>query len=124
MHTDYNDIKSRISEEPAWYDSNGVPRYGEFSVKACPSIYANQVVLLRIACQVCKKEFDVEMHGDWCNPIEYPQKLHYGDPPAHNCTGDSMNCVDLEVLQVWVCDRGKSRKWERYVQYEGWTENG
>ena len=26
MTPEYNDIKSRISEEPTWYDDNGVPR--------------------------------------------------------------------------------------------------
>jgi hypothetical protein len=116
MHTSYSDIKSRIAEEPQWYDSNGVPRYDEFEVGACPDIYTDQVVLMRIACQACKREFKVEMHGDWWRPLDHPRNLHYGDPPAHDCVGDSMNCVDLEVLQAW---RMADLRWERVHGTEG-----
>jgi hypothetical protein len=101
MHETYDDIKDRIDEEPTWYDANGVPRYGEFKPERCPNIYSNQVVLFRIRCQGCSKTFDVEAHSSWFASIKRPRRLHYGDPPAHGCVGDTMNCEDEEVLQVW-----------------------
>lgn len=117
MHTGYNDIKERIDEEPTWYDVNGCPRYGEFTPEHCPNIYARTVVLLCIACQACGEEFCVEMHGDVFSDIEHPDKLHYGDPPIHDCVGDTMNCEDLEVLQVW--HRDSPGEWERHPELEG-----
>ena len=30
MHEPYDDIKSRVAEEPSWYDENGTPRYGDY----------------------------------------------------------------------------------------------
>lgn len=120
MKARYLDILSRITEEPSWYDQNGTPRYGEFHPSHCPNIYADTVVLLRIACQACCKEFHVEMHGDWYNPIKQPRELHYGDPPRHSCVGDSMNCDDLEVLQVWKKDTKSD--WVRFPELEGVIE--
>ncbi|MBD3268526.1 hypothetical protein GF373_17800 [bacterium] len=107
MKENYIDIKSRIAEEPLWYDENGTPRYDPFHPGLCPNIYSTTVVLLRIACQDCGQEFDVEMHGSLFCPIEHPHKLHYGDPPSHGCAGDTMNCEDLEVLEVWYRKDGK-----------------
>ena len=120
MHEAYEDITSRIAEEPTWYDSNGAPRYGAFSPAGCPDIYSNTVVLLRIACQECRREFLVEMHESLWHPF-HPQKLHYGDPPRHggpDCfAGDTMNCDDLEVVECW--HREHIGEWERRTEYEG-----
>ena len=118
MHESYMDIQSRIIEEPTWYDANGTPRYGPFTPERCPNIYSDQVVLLRIACQGCGREFDVEIHGDTFRPIKHPHKLHYGDPPIHRCIGDTMNCYDLEVLEVWHRERGHG-EWTRRDDLEG-----
>lgn len=116
MHARYNDIISRIPEAPKWYDQNGVPRYDNFSPDYCPNIYSDGVVLLRIACQHCDRQFDVEMHSDSFAPIKHPQKLHYGDPPSHGCVGDTMNCEDIAVLQVWY---RKKLDWKREKKFEG-----
>ena len=116
MHHDYRSIRTRIAGEPKWFDANGVPRYEVFRPQDCPNIYARQVVLLSIACQACGQQFDVEMHGHWFAPIESPRELHYGDPPAHGCVGDTMNCEDLEVLQVWHHERFD---WCRQEDLEG-----
>ncbi len=116
MNARFEDITSRISESPLWYDSNGTPRYGPFQPQLCPDIYTNTVVLLRIMCQDCRKEFDVEMHATlfWdFNPL----KLHYGDPPVHGCVGDTMNCEDLRVLECW--HREYMGDWQRYPEREG-----
>ena len=118
MNHGYEDIRSRISEEPTWYDDNGAPRYGEFVPDLCPDIYTHQVVLLRIACQACGEQFDVEMHGKWFANIKQPSKLHYGDPPRHGCVGDTMNCEDLAVLQVWYKPNAIG-EWTRRPELEG-----
>ena len=116
MRNNYEDIRSRIAEQPSWYDSNGAPRYGEFEPSMCPNIYARQVFLLRIACQRCGEQFLVEMNSGWFNKIYEPRILHYGDPPVHGCVGDTMNCDDLEVVQVW---NREDCEWVRHSEMEG-----
>ena len=116
MHTSFEDITSRIGEEPRWWDANGTPRYGPFTPKACPNIYAHTVVLYRIACQDCGEQFDVESHASLWDEI-VPTKLHYGDPPSHDCVGDTMNCDDLEVVEVWHKD--DFGEWQRRPEAEG-----
>src|SRR5690348_9708832 len=104
MHENYKDITSRIAEPPIWYDQNGTPRYDKFHPRMCPNIYTDHVALVRIACQDCGQEFLVEMHTAlWDDRSDKdPSKWHYGDPPAHcERAGDSMNCIDLEVVEVW-----------------------
>ena len=119
MHSNYEDILSRIPEKPIWYDANGVPRYAPFEPEMCPNSYSNQVVLLLIACQSCGERFKVEMHSDFFSPIRNPQKLHYGDPPRHGCSGggDTMNCTDIAVLEVWC--REDVGDWVRRLDLEG-----
>lgn len=119
MHESYDDIKSRITEEPTWYDQNGVPRYSKFEPKMCPNIYSDIVVLMRIACQNCAEEFLAEIHAglfdDWYHQ-HAPKEWHYGDPPIHDCVGDTMNCEDLEIVEVWYRDRFN---WVRKPEFEG-----
>lgn len=119
MHENYDDIKSRIAEEPTWYDQNGTPRYGPFKPQQCPNIYAPVVCLFRIGCQDCGQEFMVEMHADyWSGKMESPpSKWHYGDPPIHDCVGDTMNCDDLEILQVWT-RINPLKNWKRHRKLE------
>ncbi len=118
MKANYQDIVSRIKEDPAWYDQNGTPRYGAFHPDLCPSIYANSVGLFLIACQDCKDTFRVEMHClYWGTRTELPpSKWHYGDPPIHDCVGDTMNCDDLQVLEFWAKDQFD---WVRRSELEG-----
>jgi hypothetical protein len=28
--------------------------------------------------------------------------IHYGDPPFHDCTGDTQNVDDLRVVEFWM----------------------
>jgi hypothetical protein len=119
MHESYKDITSRIAEPPKWYDQNGAPRYDDFNPELCPNIYAHHVGLFLIECQECDQKFEVEMHADvFDSRMKFqPSKWHYGDPPAHGCVGDTMNCEDLAVLQFW----GKEPfgDWERLPKFEG-----
>jgi hypothetical protein len=120
LKPEYTDITSRIFGEPKWYDQNGTPRYGKFKPELSSDIYADTVVLLLIACQACDTQFKVEMHNSWLKESVVPRNLHYGDPPMHCCSGGgaTMNCEDLEVLEVWHKSRG-SREWQRIPEQEG-----
>jgi len=127
MHHHYNDIRSLILQDPAWWDENGVPRYGKFQPDKLSDIYATEAALVRICCQACHEEFDVAFSWSvirWLNqPSEiFPEApiaeqikaktLHYGDPPNVGCcpSGPTMNCEDRYVLQYW---RKKSVEWVR-----------
>jgi len=115
MHESYIDIISRINDKPLWWDSNGVPRYDKFKPDMCPDIYAYMVILMQVACQLCHRKFKVEME----TRDDYKSgrlKPHYGDPPFHLCTGDSMNCVDLKILECWQLE---NFKWKRRKELEG-----
>lgn len=124
MRDTYSDIIGRICEHPTWYDENGCPRYGEFSPNNCPDIYANTVVLLRIRCQDCSEPFLVELsYGVFSSIDRYPpKKLHYGDPPAHGCVGDTMNCEDEAVVEVWHRDIRMDGEFHRVPELEGKIE--
>lgn len=56
MFPEYDDITSRIEEEPTWYTIEGFPRYGKFEPRQC-NIYSRYSILMKIECQSCGKEF-------------------------------------------------------------------
>ena len=139
MHNYYPDIRKRIGEEPTWYDCNGTPRYGEFEPGLNPNIYASEVILVQISCQDCRGRFLVEMNWDTMKGLlacgrHYESftteiskwlamkdkkslwpPVHYGDPPAHGCVGDTMNCYDLKIAQFW---RKDNMRWVRVPELE------
>jgi hypothetical protein len=108
MWPHYEDIISRAGE-PDWYWELGMPRYGQFSPEAC-GVYDHSVALLDIACQCCGQRFRVAVSVDMMQ-IVYPGatlptsteigSFHYGDPPRHGCTGDTMNVDTMSVLEFW-----------------------
>jgi len=141
MHAYYEDIRRKIAEEPKWYDCHGVPRYDVFNPRLSPNIYAEEIILLEISCQDCRQKFLVEMnwsvmemvynrHTESFSTImrqwmddkdrhEHWPPFHYGDPPAHGCVGDTMNCFDLRIVEFWVKDGfNKVRKTEWEVELE------
>jgi len=124
MRRSYQDILSRIKDPPLWYDQDGTPRYAPFSFELCPDIYSHHVGLFRVCCQLCHKEFLVEMHA---NIFDHriaapPAKWHYGDPPIHDCpAGNTMNCNDLAVVEFWVEDKFE---WTRRPEFEGPIDAG
>jgi DNA-directed RNA polymerase subunit RPC12/RpoP len=125
MNASFEDIRSRISEPPSWFDSNGTPRYGDFHPDLRPDIYAHEVALLEIACQSCGERFLVEEHSSTLDAFGKAGSLrnrivkgtiHYGDPPRHgNCAGETMNCEDLRILQFWQLNEFE---WERVSELE------
>lgn len=137
MYPYYEDILSRIDEEPRWFDENGVPRYGEFSPERIASIHCAECALVEIACQACGRLFHVVYSNvNVPFPLTYqeqrdfmndPANAHlnirpvadairektpvYGDPPNMRCcsAGNTMTCEEKRVLEYW------SRSDRKYV---------
>lgn len=119
MKQNYEDIRSRITEPPRWYDEAGVPRYVDFSPGRVNNIYAEEVALIEIACQNCDQRFIVAISQDSYSLIMRPQKLSqgeeitYGDPPNIGCcpTGPTMSSNTIKTLEIWR--RGEGFDWGR-----------
>lgn len=111
MHDDYDDIRSRISEKPSWFDENAVPRYCEFSTSSLANVYWRQAALVEIRCQACHAPFLVAMsftplisHDRVSLEQRVREKtLHYGDPPNVWCcdVGPTMNSEPVRVVEFW-----------------------
>jgi hypothetical protein len=110
----YDDILSRIAEEPIWFDENAVPRYCEFHPSKIAS--GDEVALVEVTCQSCGRLFRVAfaasapaMHsqGEWpIGPIGRAireKSLHYGDPPNVWCcpAGPTENSEPRKVVEYW-----------------------
>jgi len=128
VNQEYADIVSRLGP-PLWWDERGVPRYAPFQPWMCNNVYAVEVCLLEIRCQECGRHFLVARAWDeWLGEVYgLPRvsveiesgQLHWGDPPYHNCAGDSENCEDLKVLAFW---RKDGLDWRRDRSLEGRLE--
>ena len=118
MNHHYSDIRDRIAEEPTWWDEDAVPRYCKFAPSEVSNIYAEEVVLLLIACQSCGHEFPVALsrasHGGLSaivRGIKTPTltelvrsgSIWYGDPPNIYCcpAGPTMTSDTIKVLEFW-----------------------
>lgn len=141
MHPDYDDIISRISEKPSWWQEGGVPRYGDFDPDKSSSIYAKTVILAEIACQGCGEKFRVcftEHRHDFFKKTTLEEdvqngNLHYGDPPNTGCcaAGATMSSEMVQVLEFWrrghpeyvsggvITDLTKYNEWRRDPLLEG-----
>ena len=125
MKAAYEDITKRLGS-PLWYDEHGVPRYEAFRPRLCANIYAVEALFLEISCQDCGKRFGVAMTwthwgswASWTEVIEERGQLpHYGDPPRHDCVGDTMNCIDERVLEFWQRGKGALGGWRRVKRLE------
>lgn len=126
MNNDYDDIRSRISEPPDWFDENAVPRYGAFHPRALSNIYADEAALLEITCQGCGERFHVAL-SSWAfstspgmeiHNLIKSGDIHYGDPPNVGCcaAGPTMNSEPRRVLEYWK--RGDITRWERDASLE------
>lgn len=130
MNHDYEDIRSRIAEEPQWFDEHAVPRYCEFTPRACANIYASEAALVLIQCQACQTQFlvafshgsmeDVLAHMRGAAPTTLAEQIrnntvHYGDPPNTGCcaAGSTMNSEPLRVLEFWERSKHTNYDWKR-----------
>jgi hypothetical protein len=119
MKSSYDDIISRITEPPRWFDENGVPRYCEFAPELS-NIYAFECALLEIACQGCDKRFSVAVSLDNDAYLRsqtllirevVERTIEYGDPPnTECCSGTTMMSEVIRVLEFW---RKESGNWAR-----------
>jgi hypothetical protein len=126
----YGDIikpqKLNGQKDPKWFTEHGYPRYCKFHPSESSNIYADEIVLLEIACQCCKKVFCVEMNDSAMKRLNYlggenvetlansivNKTIHYGDPPNIQCcsSGPTMNCINLRVLEYW---KREKLEWNR-----------
>ena len=134
MLHDYKDILDLTTEEPKWFDENGVPRFCEFHPQHGPNIYADEAVLYLIACQSCRRQFKVadSLSFTWAQvrAHRHNQKptrirdsiqnkwIHFGDPPCFGCAGSTMNCDDLKILEYWTKDKSTGYEWVRDRAFE------
>jgi hypothetical protein len=112
VRSDYREIVDHFPTPPLWFNEDGVPRWVPFSPRECADIYADEVILMEIACQSCGHRFNVAMsHGrwDWSNGDVrahpgWTEPPHYGDPPNIDCcpAGATMNSEHIRVIEWWV----------------------
>ena len=122
MNRQYDDILSRISEPPSWWQEGGVPRYGPFDPGSSCGIYANELALLAIACQDCGRPFTVLIETAATDRRIAEEiranTLHYGDPPNTGCcAGVSSNSIPLRVVQYWAKAHPEYVKEDRIVDH-------
>ena len=132
MLQSYDDITLKLGT-PLWWDEVGCPRYEQFEPQMCNNIYADEAVLLLIACQNCRHEMQVAMSLSMFERIQHGVKemlpelherimrggLHYGDPPCSECaSGPTMNCDDLKILEYWYRNQGTRHEWTRNSKFE------
>lgn len=123
MHVSYEDILSRIPENPIWW-AGAVPRYCPFEPHLL-SVYADEAALIRIECQPGDVFLNIGIHGP---SIYYPLGIRHefwargiidvGDPPV---TGDSRiilshGVIEKELLELWIWEKGQ---WHREAALEG-----
>lgn len=121
MRRKYTDITSRIIESPLWWDFYGVPRYEPFTYQMSSDVYADEVLLLKIACQACATEFNVEVSR--CKYEKRPKladnikDVYYGDPPNTSCclVGPTMSSISLYIIEFWEKD---NLNWRRRTDLE------
>ena len=116
MHCNYEDILSRVSIPPLWFDEHAVPRYCLPEPHVSSNIYADKVGFFEIACQGCDHRFLVEMTETCGSALLHgsrgePRHWHYGDPPNINCcgAGPTMNSVPIRIVVFY---ERKDFKWE------------
>jgi hypothetical protein len=122
MHADYTDILRRVQQAPLWWDANGVPRFDRFRPEDSPNLYAEECVLLRVACPVCGAAFRVEVNSGpfrrhALRDLVRDGQIAYTSPPRHDCPGDSRQSHTLAVVEFWRRDDLLS--WLRERRMEG-----
>ena len=125
MKRHYQDILDRIPAPPIWWDEHGVPRYCVFAPTESADIYADEVALVLIECQDCRRQFAVAICPD--RPTELladsirANRIEYGDPPNVHCcpSGPTMSSIPRRVIEYWRTKETPSfGEWERDASLE------
>lgn len=127
MLPDYKDIRSRIDEEPKWFDGNGVPRYDVFTPDML-GVYDTKALLVEIMCQACSQRilvgegwtrYSFLNNGSLSFPTleEIATGFQYADPPWHSCkgAGESMNSISVRIVEAWEREK---LEWARRPEIE------
>jgi len=115
MHSNYGWIEKLVGRPPDFWDLDGVPHW--FSIEQDKNYPEH--LFGDIYCQRCDRKFRVYLTDlvytsigmvelipgsppDFDNYTHYKliDHWHYGDPPNHNCVGDTMNCIDEWELEA------------------------
>ena len=146
MKQPYEDLhKLAEYREPTWFDEEGVPRWCDFEPDLVNDIYADEVALIKIACQSCGRRFQVAM--SWSRmtkaaiagerlSVRTPQ-LYYGDPPCYSwyreiwdpidafklrqCSGSTMTSENLRIMEFW---KREECEWIRVSEFQVALEDG
>lgn len=109
MRADYADITGKLGA-PRWWDEVCAPRYLRFRPEDCNDIYAEEAMLIEIRCQACGRTFlvaetwnafgDANGHPRLSALVEHGH-ADWGDPPRHDCVGDTMSSESIRVVEFW-----------------------
>ena len=110
MYTSYDDILALTAEPPKWWDECAVPRFCNFEPSKVANIYCDEVALVEITCQGCRRAFQVAFSrgrlddGDRFHIAIPLRQMHYGDPPNVGCcgSGPTMNSEPRRVVEYWA----------------------
>ncbi len=113
--------------EPKWWEETGHPRYCDFAPDKIYDIYADQVVLLLIACQVCGERSKgavswAALSGQRWRLSELIKlkslRIGYGDPPNVGCcpAGATMGSETIRVIEFW--EKNEDFEWVRLPELE------
>jgi hypothetical protein len=126
MNRSYNDIISRISSPPLWWQEGGIPRYEVFDPTTSTGIYTSEVAYAEIACQMTGVRFFVTIEGGTDRQVANSirkQTLCYGDPPNTPNVSAFTTSTMLRVIQYWyrcheeyVVD-GMITDWPKYDEW-------
>jgi len=122
MKPNYNDLLrlgQQCKRKPLWYDENGAPRFVRFHPKYSTNPYTSLVVLARIRCTECNREFLVEMTSSYLDSrIHFPPiSWTYGRPPDHECDYGCLKAAKhIEIVRAY---RYSKSGWIRRQDLEG-----
>jgi hypothetical protein len=111
MNICYSDIMDKIPEPPKWFDENAVPRFCNFHPNKVANIYANEVVLVEIACQACQHKFLVAFSCTTYNEDKLSDMVKSFQETKD--AGPSMNSETKSVVEFWKNNKDTNYEWVR-----------